>query len=117
VGLGEKLDDLQDFNAKDFADALFETETDFEYNYERLDDNEEEPNTEEPDEQEQDISETAEPIVEEEEFDKEELAEAEPEEEVAEEKTDEKKSGKFGWLFKEIKFGKGKNKDNNENEQ
>ncbi len=45
VGVGEKLDDLQDFHARDFVDALFETETDFDYNYERLDDNnaEEEP--------------------------------------------------------------------------
>ena len=41
VGVGEKLDDLQDFHARDFVDALFETETDFDYNYERLDDEEE----------------------------------------------------------------------------
>ncbi len=36
VGVGEKLDDLQPFVARDFAEALFENETKFEYNYERL---------------------------------------------------------------------------------
>ena len=41
VGVGEKLDDLQEFNARDFAEALFATETDFDYNYERLTDDEE----------------------------------------------------------------------------
>ena len=50
VGVGEKLDDLQDFSAKDFADALFETETDFDYNYERLDDKKEEQEDEKEDE-------------------------------------------------------------------
>lgn len=117
VGVGEKLDDLQNFNAKDFADALFETDTDFEYNYERLDDNEEEPDTEETAEPEEDNSEPDEAVIEEEQFIEEELTEAEQEEEQTEEKTADKKNGKFGWLFKEIKFGKGKNKDNNENEQ
>jgi fused signal recognition particle receptor len=116
VGVGEKLDDLQNFCAKDFVDALFETETDFEYNYERLTDGEE-PDAEEPDEPMLDIPETDEPAIEEEELDKEELAEAEPEAEEEEEKAADKKNGKFGWLFKEIKFGKGKNKDNNQNEQ
>ena len=38
VGVGEKLDDLQEFSAKDFVDALFDEETDFDYNYHRLDD-------------------------------------------------------------------------------
>ena len=41
VCVGEKLDDLQEFNARDFAEALFATETDFDYNYERLTDDEE----------------------------------------------------------------------------
>ena len=40
VGVGEKLDDLQEFNAHDFAEALFDNETDFDYNYERLTDDE-----------------------------------------------------------------------------
>ncbi len=40
VGVGEKLDDLQEFNAHDFAEALFDNETDFDYNYERLTDEE-----------------------------------------------------------------------------
>ena len=40
VGVGEKLDDLQDFHARDFVEALFETDTDFDYNYERLSDEE-----------------------------------------------------------------------------
>lgn len=38
VGVGEKLDDLQEFSAEAFVDALFDEETDFEYNYHRLDD-------------------------------------------------------------------------------
>lgn len=41
VGVGEKLDDLQEFSAKDFVDALFDEETDFDYNYHRLDDDSE----------------------------------------------------------------------------
>ena len=40
VGVGEKLDDLQEFNAHDFVEALFDNETDFDYNYERLTDEE-----------------------------------------------------------------------------
>lgn len=40
VGVGEKLDDLQEFNAHDFAEALFDNENDFDYNYERLTDEE-----------------------------------------------------------------------------
>ncbi len=38
VGVGEKLDDLQEFSAEAFVDALFDEETDFDYNYHRLDD-------------------------------------------------------------------------------
>ena len=40
VGVGEKIDDLMEFSAKDYADALFATETDFAGNYERLTDDE-----------------------------------------------------------------------------
>ncbi len=43
IGVGEKLDDLQDFVASDFAEALFVNDTDFEGNYERLSDNDEAP--------------------------------------------------------------------------
>lgn len=46
VGVGEKLDDLQEFSAEAFVDALFDEETDFDYNYHRLDDSEEEANEE-----------------------------------------------------------------------
>lgn len=138
VGVGEKLDDLQDFCAKDFADALFETETDFEYNYERLDDKEGE-SADDP------ILKNAEKLIEnsgdkiEEEFcdiddkldvifddisDKTEDViddiednlndETEESEEVADESEEQSekkdmKKGKFGFLFKEISFGKKKN--------
>lgn len=46
VGVGEKLEDLQEFNAHDFAEALFMTETDFEGNYERLTDDDMEEKSE-----------------------------------------------------------------------
>lgn len=129
VGVGEKLDDLQEFCARDFAEALFATETDFDYNYERLDDESEEEasveaesnTTEEP------IEETSPEITEElmeeaeaepkitEEASEEKSAETEIEE-APEEAEPEKKSlkdGKFGFLFKEITFGK-KKKDDSE---
>ena len=130
VGVGEKLDDLQDFCARDFADALFETESDFDYNYERLTDGEE--NSEETDsgdipeaenyeiisEDENietafgTIEETAEESAEEAEDnfaddeDNEETEEASETDEVPKKK--DLKDGKFGFLFKEITFGKKK---------
>ncbi|MBD5140713.1 MAG: signal recognition particle-docking protein FtsY [Ruminococcus sp.] len=128
VGVGEKLDDLQDFHARDFVDALFETETDFDYNYERLDDEEETEiiTEEEPSEvisEETKAEEIPEEITEEpvetEEEPAEENAEEIPENDTeAEQNTEpEKKSlkdGKFGFLFKEITFGKKKKEDNDE---
>lgn len=171
VGVGEKLDDLQEFNAHDFAEALFDNETDFDYNYERLTDEETSEeneaaetveaaetaeNTEaaetaeeignEPvlsenitdeitiDDAAEELEETAEENTEEAEeneapdeaaeTDDEEITddtsdEAETEsEEPAEEAPEQKKSlkdGKFGFLFKEITFGK-KKKDSEDNE-
>ncbi len=182
VGVGEKLDDLQEFNAHDFAEALFDNETDFDYNYERLTDEEtseeneaaetdentetaetveatettentEVPETVEESENEpvlsenitdeisvddtaEELEETAEENTEEaeeneaHEEDDEEItddtsdeAETESEatsesEEPAEEAPEQKKSlkdGKFGFLFKEITFGK-KKKDSEDNE-
>ena len=182
VGVGEKLDDLQEFNAHDFAEALFDNETDFDYNYERLTDEEaseeneaaetdentetaetveatetaentEAPETAEEPENEpvlsenisdeisvddaaEELEETAEESTEEaeeneaHEEDDEEItddtsdeAETESEatserEEPAEEVPEQKKSlkdGKFGFLFKEITFGK-KKKDSEDNE-
>lgn len=176
VGVGEKLDDLQEFNAHDFAEALFDNETDFDYNYERLTDEEASEeneaaetveatetaeNTEaaetaeeignEPvlsenitdeisvDDAAEELEETAEENTEEAEeneapdeaaeTDDEEItedsdeAETESEatsesEEPAEEVPEQKKSlkdGKFGFLFKEITFGK-KKKDSEDNE-
>ncbi len=168
VGVGEKLDDLQEFNAHDFAEALFDNENDFDYNYERLTDEEASEeneaaetaeatetaeNTEaaeeignEPvlsenitdeitfDDAAEEIEETAEENTEEAEeneapdeaaeTDDEEITddtsdEAETEsEEPAEEAPEQKKSlkdGKFGFLFKEITFGK-KKKDSEDNE-
>ena len=167
VGVGEKLDDLQEFNAHDFAEALFDNETDFDYNYERLTDEEASEenetaetveatetaeNTEAPetaeeignepvlsenitdeisvDDAAEELEETAEESTEEaeeneaHEEDDEEITddtsdEAETEsEEPAEEAPEQKKSlkdGKFGFLFKEITFGK-KKKDSEDNE-
>lgn len=167
VGVGEKLDDLQEFNAHDFAEALFDNENDFDYNYERLTDEETSEeneaaetveatetaeNTEaaetaeeignEPvlsenitdeitiDDAAEELEETVEEITEEaeeneaHEEDDEEITddtsdEAETEsEEPAEEAPEQKKSlkdGKFGFLFKEITFGK-KKKDSEDNE-
>ena len=171
VGIGEKLDDLQEFNAHDFAEALFDNETDFDYNYERLTDEEAseeneaaetveaaetDENTEaaetaeeignEPvlseditdeitiDDAAEELEETAEENTEEAEEneapdeaaeeDDEEITddtsdEAETEsEEPAEEAPEQKKilkDGKFGFLFKEITFGK-KKKDSEDNE-
>ena len=177
VGIGEKLDDLQEFNAHDFVEALFDNETDFDYNYERLTDEEASEeneaaetveatetaeNTEaaetaeeignEPvlsenitdeitiddaaEELEETVGENTEEAEENEapdeaaETDDEEItddtsdeAETESEassesEEPAEEAPEQKKSlkdGKFGFLFKEITFGK-KKKDSEDNE-
>lgn len=114
VGVGEKLDDLQDFRARDFVEALFETETVFDYNYERLDDTDTEEETENISEEEPaEITETEEISEEIPETAEEEVPETEPEEnaENAQEEVPEKKSlkdGKFGFLFKEITFGKKK---------
>ena len=145
VGVGEKIDDLMEFSAKDYADALFATETDFAGNYERLTDDEAEEAPAEPLEEVQipeteNTEETPEPVSEEEavpediteepapEAAAEETAEELPADDVTEEEsTDveeeteqpaepEKKSlkdGKFGFLFKEITFGK-KKKDDDE---
>ncbi len=164
VGVGEKLDDLQEFNAHDFVEALFDNENDFDYNYERLTDEETSEeneaaetveatetaeNTEaaeeignEPvlsenitdeitiDDAAEELEETVEESTEEaeeneaHEEDDEEITddtsdEAETEsEEPAEEAPEQKKSlkdGKFGFLFKEITFGK-KKKDSEDNE-
>ncbi len=150
VGVGEKLDDLQDFSARDFADALFETETDFDYNYERLDDKEEEKEDESVLEKAEDffedigdkiedaadkvedtfeeigdkIEDKFEDIVDDikDKFDGDDDAEESNEETADEaEKPAEKKdlkNGKFGFLFKEISFGKKKKADeNNDNEE
>lgn len=162
VGVGEKIDDLQEFNAHDFAEALFATSTDFDYNYERLTDE----NTDAESAEEEQSEETAdttntseeavsEPTEENEPKAQEEAAAAEeiPEEQPTEEASDENeieteaeadgnisdstdideeenqnteevsdkedkkadlKNGKFGWLFKEITFGKNKKDKNNE---
>lgn len=128
VGVGEKLDDLQDFCARDFVEALFETETDFDYNYERLNDTDIEEETEnipekepseiiseetEAEEISEEIGETGEDIAEENE---EEIPEAEAEAEtIAEPEKKSLKDGKFGFLFKEITFGKKRKDTDNSN--
>lgn len=138
IGVGEKLDDLQDFHARDFADALFETETDFDYNYERLTDGEEISEEAAGEAVSEEISgtESGEVISENENIEADQEAanesaeEAVPEtednsvseegEEISEEASEENsetsdepkkkdlKDGKFGFLFKEITFGKKK---------
>ena len=162
VGVGEKIDDLQEFNAHDFAEALFATSTDFDYNYERLTDEKTDTETAEEEQSEEAADTTntseeavSEPTEENEPEAQEEAAAAEeiPEEQPTEEASDENeieteaesdgnisdstdideeenqnteevsdkddkkadlKNGKFGWLFKEITFGKNKKDKNNE---
>lgn len=129
VGVGEKLDDLQDFRARDFVEALFETETNFDYNYERLNDTDIEEETENIPEEEpsevisekteseeisKEIEETGEDIVEETE---EEIPKTEADAETfAEPEKKSLKDGKFGFLFKEITFGKKKKDTDNSNQ-
>ena len=139
VGVGEKIDDLQDFRARDFVDALFETDTDFDYNYERLTDGEESESAEESEaeisaaektETENEIGNITEtkPEISEAEENPEiiedteekmteselELAESEISEEDTSEEKKSLKDGKFGFLFKEITFGKKKKDDDGE---
>ena len=153
VGVGEKIDDLMEFSAKDYADALFASETDFAGNYERLTDDEtettqdtaeeaqpadeieeevsapvEEAPVEETAASEEEIPEITEeepaPIDMPEEMMDESPVEAMPteaaEEEIPTPDTEEQpaepekkslKDGKFGFLFKEITFGKKKKDD------
>lgn len=154
VGVGEKIDDLMDFSAHDYAEALFVSETEFSGNYERLTGDGEEELSEEiseeipdnvpeeeameeavPEIETEDISdipdetteeEISEPVTEtseeempedipenetdEETADSEEISEEAPEEEKPSEKKS-LKDGKFGFLFKEITFGKKKKDD------
>lgn len=162
VGVGEKIDDLQEFNAHDFAEALFATSTDFDYNYERLTDENTDAETAEEEQSEKaadttntsketvsEPTEESEPEAQEEAAAAEEIPEKQPTEEASDEneieteaeadgnisdstdideeenqnteqvsdKEDKKadlKNGKFGWLFKEITFGKNKKDKNNE---
>lgn len=166
VGVGEKIEDLQEFNAHDFAEALFISDSEFDGNYEPITDNggieadesesEEtetieaaDENTEEMTENnaDADISEpeeentadeadaeaaeeapaaeeTAESDIADDETEEEAVSEEEPaaenapEEEAPEEEAQPAKKdltkGKFGFLFKEITFGKKKKSDDNE---
>ena len=135
VGVGEKIDDLMEFSAHDFAQALFVSETSFEGNYERLDEDPEKAEETDAAEDTADIADEEEfaedmteeiPLtydgdepVEEEELEEEPVTDTEPDEEgtdeeqPAEESAVQKKSlkdGRFGFLFKEITFGKKKEK-------
>ena len=150
VGVGEKIDDLMEFSAKDYADALFATETDFAGNYERLTDDEneaeedtaeeaqpaeetsEEASSEEETQEEEEIPEITEEVLDEEpapidmpeeimdespveamptEAAEEEIPMPDTEEQPAEPEKKSLKDGKFGFLFKEITFGKKKKDD------
>jgi hypothetical protein len=137
--VGEKIDDLMEFSAHDFAQALFVSNTNFEGNYERLDEDPEkdedigetalEADTAREQGEEELVRDTVEteeiPLddggepVEEEELEEEPVTDTEPDEEgtdeeqPAEEAAVQKKSlkdGRFGFLFKEITFGKKKEK-------
>ena len=163
VGVGEKIDDLMDFSAHDYAEALFISDTEFSGNYERLTGNseisdeisetsdeiseasdetvsDETPTDENTSEETSDTAEEPETISEnitdnepatEPVTDDETVADtaeeadetspvqpdedtAEPEEQPEEAPAEKKslKDGKFGFLFKEITFGK-KKKDEN----
>lgn len=165
VGVGEKIEDLQEFNAHDFAEALFISDSEFEGNYEPITDNggieadeseskesieaadenteemtennaeadifesEEEAAAEtaetesdiaddEPEEEVVSEEEPAEETAPEESTEEEPAAENAPEEEAPEEEALPAKKdltkGKFGFLFKEITFGKKKKSDDNE---
>lgn len=111
VGVGEKTDDLQEFNAHDFAEALFATEADFDYNYECLTDGEEPKNLTE-----EEILPMTDNAAEEEDISGESEADEEPADEAEDEKPEEKnpKNGKFGFLFKEISFGRNKKDEEDE---
>lgn len=124
VGVGEKIDDLQEFSAHDFANALFENDSEFDYNYERLTDEEKSEETEENAEiagNETEITPEAEKSEEISEEPAQTASETEENTEITEENTEikeenetEKKSvkdGKFGFLFKEITFGKKKKEE------
>ncbi|MBQ4362368.1 MAG: signal recognition particle-docking protein FtsY [Oscillospiraceae bacterium] len=148
VGVGEKVDDLMDFNAADYAHALFETNIDFEGNYERLTDDDENTEDISNTEDTSDINDMVDDIIEEydaehksdestdisgedtedepaedeitegyeeEQAEEEEETEEEvPVEQPEEEEKPKKKSlkeGRFGFLFKEITFGKKKPKE------
>ena len=148
VGVGEKVDDLMDFNAADYAHALFETNIDFEGNYERLTDDDENTEDISGTEDTSDINDMVDDIIEEydaehksdegtdisgedtedepaedeitegyeeEQAEEEEETEEEvPVEQPEEEEKPKKKSlkeGRFGFLFKEITFGKKKPKE------
>ena len=128
VGVGEKLDDLQDFHAKDFVDALFETETDFDYNYERLTDEENSEDNISEKAAEENVPEITEindneTVSEEEEIipenGEEVIPEAENAEDISENEEAPKKKdhGKFEFLFKEITFGKKKKSDENSDDE
>ncbi len=126
VGVGEKTEDLQEFNAVDFVNALFETETSFDHNYECLDDTDtsaeeeylsEGASTEKISEEitaEENISANENIPAEENMTTSEDTSESEEvssEKETPSENSEEEsdiRRGRFGWLFKEIKFGKDK---------
>ncbi len=130
IGVGEKIEDLQEFSARDFAQALFIDETDFTGNYERITDGEKADESESSDSSaptEEKLSETesseaeTEPVREEilsektNEPDEPETVQPDEEQEQPSEETETKKKGKFDFLFKEISFGK-KKKKNDEDE-
>jgi signal recognition particle-docking protein FtsY len=120
VGVGEKLSDLEVFNPRDFIEALFENDTDFDYNYERLDE------TEESDEETAEVEAAVEDAIAEEltaadvsdDETADEAAETARDDETADESETEetvqpKKKGAFDFLFRPI----GRKKDDNNSDE
>ena len=104
VGVGEKLDDLQPFSTEDFVEALFATDKDFEGNYERIVDDEQQEESLNEDTIAEEISESVQEDVNTDiENQQEEDSEAEDSEEKALheslEKDEEEKPAKRKWGF------------------
>ncbi len=112
VGVGEKIDDLIDFNAVDYVNALFEEETESISNYVPLTDTDDEDKAEE-EAIEEAIEETTaiEDSVQEDEKADEDILEPVAEETAIEGEKKDIKNGKFGFLFKDISLKKKKSED------
>lgn len=118
IGVGEKLDDLQEFNAHDFVEALFDTSVEDHSNYDRLTDGDDsaalsdEPVSDEIVTEENVTDEAAIEEIAEDEA----LTGNDAEDNIAnaDNADAEKKKGKLDWLFKDITFGKKKHAEDDD---